>query len=119
MSGLASLLLGAAGSYAGAKNTQQNEDYKDAKLKAIMSGGAMPEKPKSLGSQLVGKIKDAMPTFGYDSNAASSDGLPADKTSTSNSVTGNGVADSEANYRGHFDGDTVSDQPTTYKNIYA
>ena len=119
MSGLATALLGAAAGYAGAKNTQQNEDYKDAKLKAIVSGGAMPEKPKSLGSQLMDKVKGSLPTFGYDGNAASSTELPADKTSTTKSVTGNGVADSEVNYGSHFDEDTVSDQPAVYKNIYA
>lgn len=70
MSGLAAI-IGAVSGYASATSAKQQSEYKDARLESIMSGGKipMPEAPKSLGSQLVGKVKDAFSATGNDGNS--------------------------------------------------
>ncbi len=116
MSGLAAI-VGAVSGYANAKNAQQNEDYKDARLKSIMSGGKipMPEKPKSLGSQLMDKVKDNLPTFGYDGNTSNYAKTPDDSNSSSEPVE---LKMSDADEFGkHFNSDsTGSDTPEPFKS---
>jgi len=121
MSGLAAI-LGAVGGYASTTAAKQQSEYKDAKLKAIMSGGEMPEAPKSLGSQLVGKIKDALPTFGYDGAKSSDEAAkPSSLTKATETATAIKTAQktTDEEYGEAFkDESIVSDKPETYQNIY-
>jgi hypothetical protein len=133
MSGLAAI-LGAVGGYASTTAAKQQSEYKDAKLKAIMSGGEMPEAPKSLGSQLVGKIKEALPTFGYDGAKSSDEAAKPSSltkaTETATAIKTQPVATAavqpvvaqkttDEEYGEAFkDESIVSDKPETYQNIY-
>ena len=117
MSGLASALVGIATGAASAYANKQNEEYKDAKLKAIMSGGAMPEKPKSLGSQLVDKVKENLPTFGYDGSKS----IPAKTADASNNSAGTAELpkSSDAEFSDAFhDESVVSSDPVAYQSVY-
>lgn len=119
MSGLASLLLGAAGGYANAYAAKQQNDYKDAKLKAMLKGEPMPEAPKSLGSQLVDKVKDALPTFGSNVSpiAPSSSAVPAEHQKVSSVVTEELKPETDA-HTDAWNDSVVSDKPDVYQNIY-
>jgi hypothetical protein len=114
---LGALLLGAAGGYANTHAAKQQSEYKDAKLQALIKGEPMPQAPKSLGSQLVDKVKDALPTFGYDGNKSNYAKTP--DVATASVLKAKPPQSSDAEYSEAFNDDsTVSSEPTTFQNSY-
>jgi hypothetical protein len=116
---LGALLLGAAGGYANSYAAKQQSEYKDAKMKALQKGEPMPEPPKSLGSQLADKVKDALPTLGYDSSKAEyGKSKKPDAATTMQSVITKPIVKSEEYEQAWNDEDSVSSEPKTFKNVY-
>ena len=114
---LGAALAGFAGGAASTYAKKQQNEYEDAKLKAIVSGGAMPERPKSLGAQLVDKVKENLPTFGYDGNTSNYAKTP-DATSAS-VLKAEPQKSSESEYSEAFnDESVVSSDPVAYQNVY-
>ena len=110
---LAGFAGGAASTYA---KKQQNE-YEDAKLKALVSGGTMPERPKSLGAQLVDKVKENLPTFGYDGGKSNPSKTP--DVATASVLKAEPPKSSDADYSEAFnDESVVSSDPVAYQSVY-
>ena len=114
---LGAALIGFAGGAANAYAKKQQNEYDDAKLKAIVSGGEMPEKPKSLGSQLVDKVKEHLPTMGFDGNKSNYAKTP--NVSKNSAGTAELPKSSDAEYSEAFNDDSiVGNDPVAYQNVY-
>lgn len=114
---LGAALVGFAGGAASAYAKKQQNEYEDAKLKAIVSGGAMPERPKSLGSQLVDKVKEHLPSMGFDGNK--SNYAKTSDASKNSAVPAELPKSGDEQYSEAFNDDSiVGSDPVAYQNVY-